>query len=124
MAELGEASFRTYKLGNLGEVIFRQLDSGNLGEMKWAHRMLKLSVLGEVNFRMFELGDFGESIFRMLKLGKLSSVKWTLEYLSWVKMSFGMLELNEVGEASSNNGEVEPSCWPTVKHTECTEYTE
>ena len=59
MGELGDASFRIYKLGELGEVSFG---------------MLKLGELGEMSFKIYKLGGLGEVSFGMLKLGELAEV--------------------------------------------------
>ena len=52
MGELGEVSFRIYKLGELGEVSFG---------------MLKLGELGELSFGIYMLGELDKVSFGILK---------------------------------------------------------
>ena len=52
MAELGEVSFRIYKLGEIGEVSFG---------------MLKLGELGEVSLGKYKLGELDKVSFGILK---------------------------------------------------------
>ena len=98
LGELGEASFRTYKLDELCEVSFGMLKLGELGEVSF--RIYKLGELGEVSFGMLELGELG-------KLGEVSFGKYKLGELD--KVSIGILNTTEV--VTKMNGFLLPQMW-------------